>query len=260
MSRLARFAAALVLGAIYGFVLAPLVVVVACSLTAGELMQFPPQGISLRWFARFLADEGFVDALLLSLRVAAVTTVAVTILGGMAALARRRLTGRARRWLQMGLTLPLLLPELLTSIGLLFFLYPIGLGKTLLGLQIAHIVVTLPFAFIAINAALDQVEPALEEASASLGAHAWQTLWWVMQPLVRAGVMSGALLSFVTSFDMFTVSFLLKPVGGNTLPLALFDYLSYDFDPTAAAAATISVILAILGVIAIERTIGLRTL
>jgi putative spermidine/putrescine transport system permease protein len=260
MNRTGRIFAAILLAAIYGFVLLPLIVVVACSLTAGELMQFPPQGLSLRWFVRFFHDEGFVQALVLSIRVAVVTTIAVTILASMAALGRRALNANARRWLQIALTMPLLLPELLTAIALLFFLYPIGLGKTLLGLQIAHIVVTLPFAFLAVTAALDQVDPALEEASASLGGSAWQTFWWVVQPLIRAGMTTGALLSFVTSFDMFTVSFLLKPVGGNTLPLALFDYLSYDFDPTAAAAATISVVLAVLGVVAIERTVGLRSL
>ena len=260
MSRTGRIMTAILLAMIYGFVLLPLIVVVACSLTAGELMQFPPQGLSLRWFVRFFHDEGFVQALTLSIRVAVVTTIAVTILASMAALGRRALSAHARRWLQIALTMPLLLPELLTAIGLLFFLYPIGLGKTLLGLQIAHIVVTLPFAFLAVTAALDQVDPALEEASASLGGSAWQTFWWVVQPLIRAGMTTGALLSFVTSFDMFTVSFLLKPVGGNTLPLALFDYLSYDFDPTAAAAATISVVLAVLGVVAIERTVGLRSL
>jgi putative spermidine/putrescine transport system permease protein len=260
MSRTGRIIAAILLAMIYGFVLLPLIVVVACSLTAGELMQFPPQGLSLRWFVRFFHDEGFVQALLLSVRVAVVTTIAVTILASMAALGRRALNAGARRWLHIALTMPLLLPELLTAIALLFFLYPIGLGKTLLGLQIAHIVVTLPFAFLAVTAALDQVDPALEEASASLGGSAWQTFWWVVQPLIRAGMTTGALLSFVTSFDMFTVSFLLKPVGGNTLPLALFDYLSYDFDPTAAAAATISVVLAVLGVVAIERTVGLRSL
>jgi putative spermidine/putrescine transport system permease protein len=260
MNRVGRILAAVLLAAIYGFVLLPLVVVVACSLTAGELMQFPPQGFSPRWFVRFFHDDGFVQALLLSVRVAVVTTIAVTILASLAALGRRALAARARRWLHLALTMPLLLPELLTAIGLLFFLYPIGLGKTLLGLQIAHIVVTLPFAFIAITAALDQVDPALEEASASLGGSLWQTFWWVIEPMIRAGMTSGALLSFVTSFDMFTVSFLLKPVGGNTLPLALFDYLSYDFDPTAAAAATVSVVLAVLGVVAIERTVGLRSL
>ena len=260
MNGLGRSLVTALLAAIYGSILLPLVVVVACSLTAGELMQFPPQGLSLRWFVRFFNDDGFVQALLLSLQIAAVTTVAVTVLATLAALGRRTLNRTAQRWLQIALTLPLLLPELLTAIGLLLFFYPIGLGKTLLGLQIAHVVVTLPFGFISIAAALDQVDPALEEASASLGAAPWQTFRWVMQPLIRTGLTTGALLSFVTSFDMFTVSFLLKPLGGDTLPLALFDYLSYDFDPTAAAAATISIVLAVVGVVVIERTVGLRTL
>jgi putative spermidine/putrescine transport system permease protein len=81
---------------------------------------------------------------------------------------------------------------------------------------------------------------------------------YVLLPLVKAGALMGALFAFVTSFDMFTLSFLLKPIGGDTLPLALFNYLTYDFDPTAAAAATVSIALALAGVWAIDRTVGLR--
>jgi ABC-type spermidine/putrescine transport system permease subunit II len=80
-----RLLAGFGLAALYGFLLLPLVVVVLGSLTAGELMQFPPQGLSLRWFVRFAADDGFRESLLLSLRVAAVTTVAASVLGGAAA-------------------------------------------------------------------------------------------------------------------------------------------------------------------------------
>jgi putative spermidine/putrescine transport system permease protein len=252
--------AGFVLVLLYSFLLLPLVVVVAGSLTAGELIRFPPEGLSLRWFVRFFADTGFRESLLLSMRVAAVTTVAASILGGMAALSHRALTAGLRRWLRLVLLLPLLLPELLTAIGLLFFTYRIGLGKTLLGLQIGHVVMTLPFAFLAIAAALEQVDPALEEASLSLGAGFWHTFRRVLLPLARPGLVTGALFAFVTSFDMFTVSLLLKPVGGETLPLQLFDYLSYDYDPTAAAAATVSIALALLAVVVIEKTVGLRRL
>jgi putative spermidine/putrescine transport system permease protein len=66
------------------------------------------------------------------------------------------------------------------------------------------------------------------------------------------------LFAFITSFDMFTMSFLLKPIGGNTLPLAVFDYLKYDFDPTTAAAASVSIVLALAVVVLVERTVGLR--
>ena len=74
-------------------------------------MEFPPHGLSLRWFSRFLADDSFMAALALSLRVAVVTTVAVTVIGGMAALAVRAVSGAWRRWLHLGLLLPLVLPS-----------------------------------------------------------------------------------------------------------------------------------------------------
>ncbi|MFK5088339.1 ABC transporter permease, partial [Klebsiella pneumoniae] len=91
------------------------------------------------------------------------------------------------------------------------------LGNTYLGLQIGHVVITLPFAFLSITSALDQVDPALEEASASLGAGYGRTTLKVMLPLIKPGIITGGLFTFIVSFDMFAMSFLLKTVGGNTL-------------------------------------------
>lgn len=253
-----RIAAALLLTLIYAFLVLPLVAVVAASLTAGEMMRVPPQGLSLRWFIRFVESETFQEALALSLRVAIATTIVTVVLATLAALCHRALSRRLGAAFRVGMMLPLLLPELLTAIGLLFFLNAIGLGKTLAGLQIGHLVIAFPFAFLAIVAALQGVDPALEEASASLGASGFETFRRVILPLAKPGMLTGGLFAFIVSFDMFTVSLLLKPIGGNTLPLALFDVLTYDFDPTAAAAATLSVIFAVVGVVAIERAVGLR--
>jgi putative spermidine/putrescine transport system permease protein len=246
------------LGLIYAFLLLPLVAVVAASLTAGEIMRVPPQGLSLKWFERFLASDMFREALLLSLRVAVTTVVVTLTLATLAALCHRALSRRLGAAFRVAMTLPLLLPELLTAIGLLFFLNAIGLGKTLTGLQVGHVVIAFPFAFLAIVAALEQVDPALEEASSSLGASGFETFRRVILPMIKPGLLTGGLFAFIVSFDMFTISLLLKPIGGNTLPLALFDFLTYDFDPTAAAAATLSVIFAFLGVALIEKTVGLR--
>ncbi len=257
-SLLPRALAASGLGLLYAFLLLPLVAVVSASLTAGELMRVPPQGLSLRWFVRFLESETFREALLLSLQVALTTTCIVVTLATMAALCHRALSRRLGAAFRVAMTLPLLLPELLTAIGLLFFLNTIGLGKTLAGLQIGHVIIAYPFAFLAIVAAMEQVDPAMEEASASLGAGGMETFRRVILPLAKPGMLTGGLFAFIVSFDMFTISLLLKPIGGNTLPLALFDFLTYDFDPTAAAAATLSVIFAVLGVLAIERAVGLR--
>lgn len=255
---LPRFVAGALLAALYGFLLAPLLVVALASISAGEILRFPPEGLSLKWYGRFFANDSFMSALALSLRIAIVSTVVVSAVATAAALFYRALLPRFRGPFRILVLMPLLLPEVLTAIGLLFFLYRIGLGNSALGLQIGHIVITLPFAFLCVTAALQQVEPGLEEASASLGASGLRTFLRIVLPLIRPGIFTGALFAFIVSFDMFTMSFLLKPIGGNTLPLALFDYLKYDFDPMAAAAATISVTFALAVVLLVEKTVGLR--
>nr|WP_276557422.1 ABC transporter permease subunit [Prosthecomicrobium hirschii] len=176
----------------------------------------------------------------------------------MAALAGQAMAGKLGGWFQIGMVLPLLVPELLTGVGLLFFLYKIGLGRSLLGLQIGHILMSFPYAYVSISAALRQVPPSLGEASSSLGATGWQTFRLVTLPLVRPGLVMGAIFAFINSFDLYTMSLLLKPVGGTTLPLALFDFLTYEFKPTAAAAATLSILLALVGVALVQRLVGLQ--
>ncbi|WP_319520611.1 ABC transporter permease [uncultured Martelella sp.] len=248
----------IVIVALYIFLLAPLVTIIGASFTAGQLIEFPPQGLSLRWYEEFLSRQDLVDGLFMSLRIGAITAVVTTVIAMMAALAGQAISGRIGGWFQLGMTLPLLVPELLTAVGLLFFLYKIGLGKTVLGLQIGHILMSFPYAYVSISAALRQVPASLEEASASLGANGWQTFRLVILPLVRPGLAMGGIFAFINSFDLYTISLLLKPLGGNTLPLALFDFLTYEFKPTAAAAATLSIILAIIGVALVQKLVGLQ--
>jgi putative spermidine/putrescine transport system permease protein len=243
---------------LYVFLLAPLIAIMAASFTAGELMQVPPEGLSLRWYASFFQRQDLVDALLVSLRVALITSIVTSMLAMLAALCGQALAGRPSALFQVSMTLPLLVPELLTAIGLLFFLYKIGLANSLLGLQIGHVVIAFPYAYVSIVAALRQIDPAMEEASGSLGASALQTFRRIILPLAMPGLVMGAVFAFITSFDLYTISLLLKPVGGNTLPLAVFDFLTYEFRPTAAAAATLSILLSVIGVGLIQRIVGLQ--
>ena len=243
---------------LYVFLLAPLVTIIGASFTGGLLMEFPPQGLSLQWYREFFNRQDLVDGLLMSLRIGAITAIVTTTVAMMAAMAGQAISGKLSGWFQIGMTLPLLVPELLTAVGLLFFLYKIELGKTVVGLQIGHILMSFPYAYVSIAASLRQVPSSLEEASASLGATGWQTFRLVILPLVMPGLAMGGIFAFINSFDLYTVSLLLKPLGGNTLPLALFDFLTYEFKPTAAAAATISILLSILGVALVQRLVGLQ--
>lgn len=251
----------LFVGAVYVFLLTPILLIVLMSLNAGEFLAFPPTGISLRWYVAFFQSEPFMRAIRTSLVVAAIATVASTIVGTAAALFFVRHAGRWRNGLRIVLMLPLLLPEILTAIALLFFVYATGIGtRTMTGLLIGHTLITLPYVFMNVASSLYNFDLSLEQAARSLGAGPFTTFRRITLPLIKPGIITGALFAFIISFDIFNMSLLLKGIGMNTLPLQLFDYLRWDFDPTAAAVSSVSILMTFAVVLLIDRVFGLRSL
>jgi putative spermidine/putrescine transport system permease protein len=251
----------LCVGAVYAFLLLPIAIIVLMSLNAGEFMSFPPQGISLRWFGALFANEAFMRAIRTSLLLAAIATLCSSVIGIAGALYVVRHAQRLREPLRMLLMMPLMLPEILTAIALLFFLYASGIGtRSMFGLVVGHVLVTLPYVFTNVASALYNQDASLEQAARSLGASPWRAFVRVTLPLIKPGIITGALFAFVISFDLFNMSLLLKGIGMTTLPLQLFDYLRWDFDPTAAAVSTVSIVLTLAVVVWVDRTVGLRSL
>lgn len=256
-----RWAGWMFLGGVYLFLLTPIVLIVLMSLNAGEFLAFPPQGLSLRWYGALFTNEAFLRAIRTSLTVALVATLASTVIGTAAALYFVRHAGRWRDQLRLLLMMPLMLPEILTAIALLFFLYASGIGtSTITGLLIGHTLVTLPYVFINVSASLYNFDRSIEQAARSLGASPWISFRRITLPLIKPGLITGALFAFIISFDLFNLSLLLKGVGMTTLPLQLFDYLRWDFDPTAAAVSSVSILMTLLVVLIIDRAVGLRSI
>lgn len=260
-TRLGRAAGGLGVAAVYAFLMLPIVIIALMSLSAGELLTFPPQGLSLRWFAAIFHNEGFMRAMAISVLLASVATTISSAIGVAAALYVVRYATRGRERLRLLLMLPLMLPEIMTAIALLFFLYATGIGtRGAVGLVLGHVLVTLPYIFTNVAASLYNQDPALEQAARSLGATPGRAFRRVTLPLIKPGLITGALLAFVISFDLFNMSLLLKGIGITTLPLQLFDYLRYDFDPAAAAVSTLSVVLTLGVVMVVDKMVGLRSL
>ena len=259
---------------VYVYLLTPLVVVVLASVNAGEFLTFPPEGFSLRWYVSFFESEAFMGSLFFSLRVAFFATIISTALGVTVALYVVRFAGRWRERLRLFILLPLLLPEILTAIALLFFYYnaeafframgfDLGSGmfrNSVLGLLIGHVLITLPFVFLGISASLYNFDHSLEEAARSLGASRLTTFRRVTLPIIKPGIIAGGLLAFIISFDLFNISLLLKGIGVATLPIQLFDYVRWEFDPTAAAVATVSIVITVIAILITEKLVGLRSL
>ena len=244
---------------VYMFLLAPIVVVVGASFNSGNFLAFPPEGLSFRWYEVFFANEVFLDAIVISLQIAAIATVASCVIGTAAALYYVRYAGKGREMLRLSILSPLLLPEVLTAIALLFFVYEIGIGTQFrAGMIVGHILITLPFVFLNVSAAIHGLDPGLEAAARSLGAGRWTAFFRITLPLIKPGVINGCLFAFIISFDTYSISFMLQGIGTSTLPLQLLDYLRFNFTPEAAAVSTVSVVMTLIVVIATEKLVGLR--
>lgn len=249
----------LVVTLIYLFLIVPIVIVILAALNAGNYLAFPPQGISLRWFIRAAETTPFVRSFLFSLKLGAWVTAVSTVLGTMAALYVVRHSRRFRDALRMAILAPLQFPAILTGIALLIFVLATGLGtRGMRAMFIGHTLVALPYVFLTVSAVLVVFDRSLEEAARSLGAGPLVSFARITLPLIKGGVISGALFAFITSFDQFPISLLLVSVGNTPLPIQLFDYLRFSFDPTAAAVSTVSVLMSVAIVLLVDRLVGLQ--
>lgn len=246
---------------LYAFLMAPMVIVVASAFNAGTYLTFPPAGFSVRWFQAFAASQSFTSSFLFSLKLAAIVTVLATLIGTLGSLYLVRSAGRFTTTLRLLTTAPLIVPGILTGIALLIFFYAIGFQTSgLLPLIIGHTLISLPYVFLVVSAVLVGFDRSLEEAARSLGAGPFRTFWRVTLPLIKGAVLSGAVFAFITSFDEFNISLLLSGVNSTPLPIQLFDYLRFSFDPTAAAAGTISIALVVVVVLVTGRLNSLSAL
>lgn len=246
---------------LYVFLLAPIAIVVLAAFNAGSYLTFPPQGLSVHWFDGFLHSRAYTRSFLFSIQLAAVATITSTVLGTAAALYVARFRGPLLGLVRLLLIAPLPVPGILTGIALLIFFYAIGLGnRGFLPLLVGHTLICLPYVFLVVAAVLVSFDQTLEEAARSLGAGAWTTFRRVTLPLIKGGVISGATFAFIVSFDEFNVSLLLKGVGTTPLPIQISDDLRFSFEPTAAVAGTISILMALVVVLLTQWLVGLDSI
>lgn len=236
------------------FLAAPLIVLIPSSLTAGEVLSFPPKGLSLQWFPRTFIDEGYLGPFLLSLRVAAVSMVVSTLVGTLVAihLASVRRRGSGTKGWESFFQLPIILPQIALGVALLIIFA--GLERsvgmqirgTFHGFVIVHVAVTLPYVVSVVTAGLTNLDRSIEQASADLGASEWQTIVYVVLPMVRPSIVSGAVLAFLNSFDELVVSMFLTTPTFVTLPVRLLQQVAYRNDPTIAVVGTVLIIGAVI--------------
>lgn len=228
------------------FMLAPIVVVMATSVTTTAYPMFPPRGFTLRWFEQYLSSATFLDSTRLSVVVGLWTAALSTIIGTMAALALKRpdLPGKAA--VATVLMSPAVFPAIVLGVAILTFYHAIGWSGTVAGIVAAHVLVTTPFVIRMVSASLARLDGTLIEAAQNLGAGRARVFLLVTMPLIRPGIIAGALCAFLLSFDELVVTLFVAGPGNQTLPIRVFSYLEYTSDPMIAAISTIFTLLTVL--------------
>ena len=238
-----------------GYLVLPILVIVPLSFTAGELLVYPMPGWSLRWYQELTSDATWTSAAGNSVRLAWATTFVATPVGTLAAFGLHRLGGRPRSLLFALLGLPLVVPAVVAAVAFYNFYAMLHLVATFTGLILAHSVLAIPFVVLTVSATLQGLNPSLAQAAASLGATPLQTFVRVTLPVIRPGVVAGAILAFVTSFDELLMVLFLGGPDQQTLPRLIFSKVSEATDPSVAAVAValVSVSLTVMLVVDLLR-------
>jgi len=241
-------------------ILLPIAVVLLTSLTSDAFIAFPPRGLSLKWYAAVLASSTWVDSLKLSLVIGTMVTVFALLCGVPAALALRAREGWVSVALQTFFMSPLMLPTIIIGLAVLQFYQSISARPSAVTVAAGQALIAMPYVIRLVLGSLSGLDPNLERAACILGANPWTTFRRVTFPLIRQGIVAGALFSFIVSLDDVNIALFLSDIHTTPLPVQLFSYIEQNADPLGAAVASLLVLLALALIVVCDRIVGIEWL
>lgn len=246
---------------VYLFMFLPVAVVVLLSFNDNQFGSFPITGFSFRWFIELSENDAIQRAFKTSIILGSLTAVISTTLGVLASLALVRYKIPGRNIISTLLIAPVLVPEVVLAVALLLFLNFLNFHKSFFLLLMGHVIFTLPFVVLVVQARLVSIRRDYEEAAMSLGASPVQTFFQITLPLLAPAIFAGMLFAFTISFDDITGTLFWKPGGIETVPTQIFSMLRNSISPEINALGSVMIILTIglplIGA-AIARRIAMR--
>jgi spermidine/putrescine transport system permease protein len=252
LSRNGKWTLRVFFGLLVVFLYAPIAILLIFSFNDSALPTFPLSGFTLHWYREFINNGELRAAIETSALVAVTSSIGAVLLGVFAsvALARKRFVAKAA--VSALLLSPLVIPYIVFGISLLLFFHAVGIPRSILTVAIGHIVISLPYTILVLVPRLDQIEVALEEAAADLGASPRQTFRLVVLPLILPAVVSAFLIAFTTSFDEYAVASFV--VGTRvTFPIYLYSALRFPSNlPQVIAVAVVVMVISLVVVVSAE--------
>lgn len=257
--KLGIYAIRIVAGGVLFFLILPILIIIPLSFNAEPffsftegMLTFQAEAYSLRWYGVIVDDPNWVLAIKNSFIIAFFATILATVLGTIAAVGLATPEMPLKRIITAMLLSPMIVPLIIIAAGMFFFYTRFGLVATYPGLIIAHAALGVPFVIVTVTATLTGFDRSLYNAGLSLGANPIRAFIDVVLPLIRPGVISGALFAFVTSFDEVVLVLFLAGPDQRTIPRQMFSGLREQINPTILAVATLLIIVSIGLLVTIE--------
>ncbi|MDO5641980.1 MAG: ABC transporter permease [Paracoccus sp. (in: a-proteobacteria)] len=236
----------------------PTIIVLGASLTSGNMIAFPPDGISFKWYQRIAMARDLRAAFVRSLSVSTICLLVSLPVGTLAGLALGRFRLRFANAIQIYLLLPFTIPLIGSGIGMMLVFGGWGVLGSLWPVGVALAAINLPFIIWSVSSSAAALDSDLELAAASCGAGRFETFIHVTLPGVMPGVITGGLLMFVLAMTEFLVSLLLTDARTVTLPVQIYNNIRAIITPDLAAISSVFVLIALLAVWLLDRLVGLE--
>ncbi|HXJ77213.1 MAG TPA: ABC transporter permease [Candidatus Methylomirabilis sp.] len=231
------------------FLLLPIAIVVPMSFSTAISFEFPPPGYSLGYYAKYFTSEEWLEPTLNSFVIALGAAALTMLLVVPAAFGYVRYRFRGRAFVNLLMMAPLIVPHVVSGLAYYGFLGRARLAGTHLGVIVAHGVLAVPVAFLVITATLKGFDRNLERAAMSAGAGPLRTFFHVTLPVLRSGMLVGALFAFLFSFNEAVVVIFIGGRQAATLPKKMYESIRLESDPVIAVVSTLLISAVVVGVL-----------
>jgi len=230
---------------VYIWMFAPIVAVVILAFNPQQFGSFPMEGFSFKWFVKLSHNSTILDAFKNSLVLGSFTAVFATAIGVPAAMAFIRYEFRGKDFINTLLLAPIMIPEVILGVALLLFIRWLQQPKSFALLLIGHVVLTLPYVLLIVQARLVGIKKEYEEAALSLGASPFQTFREITFPLLAPAIFAGMLFAFTISFDDVTATLFWATAQNQTVPVKIFGMLRNSISPEINALGAVMIVLTV---------------
>ena len=230
---------------VYVWMFTPIVAVIILSFNPLQFGSFPMEGFSFRWYVKLAHNATILSAFKNSLILGSLTAIVTTAVGIPAAMAFVRYEFPGKNTLNTLLLAPIMIPEVVLGVALLLFIRWLQQPKSFALLVIGHVVLTLPYVLLVVQARLVGIKRVYEEAALSLGANPFQTFKEVTLPLLAPAILAGMLFSFTISFDDVTATLFWATARSQTVPVKIFGMLRNSISPEINALGAVMILLTI---------------